>query len=171
MIKSGKAYTDNTAQLQMREERMNGIASAHRDDSIESNLEHFAQMQAGSEEGLKWCLRAKISVDDPNKAMRDPVIYRCNLEPHHRTGSTWKIYPGYDFACPIVVSRQHCVRASLFYSRGFQTDRTAWKASPTLYVQTSTEIETRNIGGCLMLSTCAKSISGISVASTSPTLC
>lgn len=107
MIKSGKAYTDNTAQQQMRDERMNGIASAHRDDSVESNLEHFAQMQAGTEEGVKWCLRAKISSDDPNKAMRDPVIYRCNLEPHHRTGNTWKIYPGYDFACPIVVSLFH----------------------------------------------------------------
>ena len=108
MIKSGKAYTDDTAQERMRAERMDGIASAHRDDSIEDNLAHFADMQTGSEEGVRWCLRAKISVDDGNKAMRDPVIYRCNLEPHHRTGSTWRLYPGYDFACPIVV-RPHLI--------------------------------------------------------------
>lgn len=102
MIQQGKAYTDDTAQEQMRAERMDGIPSKHRDDSVEDNLKHFEEMKSGSDSGLKWCLRAKISADDPNKAMRDPVIYRCNLQPHHRTGTQWKIYPGYDFACPIV---------------------------------------------------------------------
>lgn len=70
----------------MREERWNGIASAHRNDSVEENLTHFKEMKAGTTEGLRWCIRAKISVDDPNKALRDPVIYRCNPIPHHRTG-------------------------------------------------------------------------------------
>ncbi len=70
----------------MREERGKGIPSKHRDDSVEDNLKHFAEMTAGSTEGLRWCLRAKISVDDNNRALRDPVIYRCNILPHHRTG-------------------------------------------------------------------------------------
>lgn len=70
----------------MREERGKGIASAHRDDSVEDNLKHFAEMKSGTPEGLRWCLRAKISVDDQNKTLRDPVIYRCNIIPHHRTG-------------------------------------------------------------------------------------
>jgi glutamyl-tRNA synthetase len=70
----------------MRDERFKGIASAHRDDSVEDNLRHFDGMKSGSAEGARWCLRAKISVDDPNKSLRDPVIYRCNLLPHHRTG-------------------------------------------------------------------------------------
>ena len=34
----------------------------------------------------------------PNMHMRDPIIYRIILSPHHRTGSTWKVYPMYDFA-------------------------------------------------------------------------
>ena len=71
----------------MRDERFKGIASKHREDSIEDNLKHFAEMKTGSDEGVRWCIRAKISVDNPNKALRDPVIYRCNLLPHHRTGS------------------------------------------------------------------------------------
>jgi len=70
----------------MREERFNGIASKHRDDSVEDNLSHFEAMKAGTPDGQLWCLRAKISVDNPNKALRDPVIYRCNLTPHHHSG-------------------------------------------------------------------------------------
>ena len=120
LIKRGKAYTDDTLQMQMREERMHGIASKRREDPIDVVLERFAEMCTGSEEGQKWCLRAKMSVDDPNKALRDPVIYRVNITPHHRTGlvvfsisykilrcersATWKAYPTYDFACPVVVS-------------------------------------------------------------------
>ena len=70
----------------MREERYNGIPSKHRDNSVEDNLRHFEEMKAATTEGQRWCIRAKISVDDPNKALRDPIIYRCNLLPHHRTG-------------------------------------------------------------------------------------
>jgi len=103
MIKSGMAYADDTEQaqvgprqlprwvcgltkLQMREERGQGIASRRRDATVEENLSRFEEMTKATEEGVRWCLRAKLSVDNPNKAMRDPVIYRCNLEPHHRTG-------------------------------------------------------------------------------------
>src|SRR5258708_34851792 len=105
----------------MRAERMDGIASKRRGSSVEDSLGRFTEMTKGSVEGLRWCIRAKISVDDPNKALRDPVIYRCNLLPHHRTGyafflplgrssnpadvtwrDKWKVYPTYDFACPLV---------------------------------------------------------------------
>lgn len=104
MIKEGTAYADDTLQEKMRDERMNGVASERRDSSVEDNLARFEEMKTGSEEGVRWCLRAKMSVDDPNKAMRDPVIYRCNPESHHRTGTKWKVYPTYDFCCPIVDS-------------------------------------------------------------------
>jgi glutamyl-tRNA synthetase len=70
----------------MREERGKGIASRRRDATVEENLSRFEEMTKGTEEGVRWCLRAKMSVDNPNKAMRDPVIYRCNHDPHHRTG-------------------------------------------------------------------------------------
>ncbi|KAK7037996.1 putative glutamate--tRNA ligase, cytoplasmic [Favolaschia claudopus] len=123
LIQSGHAYTDDTEQAQMRLERGDGIASAHRDDSIESNLKHFEEMTAGTTEGLRWCLRAKISVTNPNKAMRDPVVYRCNLLPHHRTGDKWKVYPTYDFACPVVDSIEgvtHALRTNEYRDRNPQ---------------------------------------------------
>ncbi|KAH9950240.1 glutamate-tRNA ligase [Amylocystis lapponica] len=123
MIETGKAYADDTEQLQMRQERWDGIASKHRDDSVADNLAHFAQMKDGTEEGVRWCLRAKMSVDNPNKALRDPVIYRCNLIPHHRTGTKWKVYPTYDFACPIVDSLEgvtHALRTNEYRDRNPQ---------------------------------------------------
>ncbi|KAJ7721549.1 glutamate-tRNA ligase [Mycena maculata] len=123
MIKSGQAYTDDTEQAQMRIERGEGTASKHRDDSVEANLQHFDEMTAGTPEGLRWCLRAKMSVDNPNKAMRDPVIYRCNLLPHHRTGNKWKVYPTYDFACPAVDAIEgvtHALRTNEYRDRNPQ---------------------------------------------------
>ncbi|KAF8447835.1 tRNA synthetases class I, catalytic domain-containing protein [Boletus edulis BED1] len=123
LIEAGKAYTDDTEKLQMREERGKGVASAHRDDSVGDNLKHFAEMKLGTLEGLRWCLRAKISVDDQNKTLRDPVIYRCNTIPHHRTGKKWTIYPTYDFACPIVDSLEgitHALRTMEYRERNAQ---------------------------------------------------
>ncbi|KAL9126090.1 MAG: hypothetical protein Q9217_004806 [Psora testacea] len=102
MIKEGKAYCDDTEKEKMQHERWHGIASERRDASTEDNLSRFQEMKKGTYQGVRWCVRAKISVDDPNKALRDPVIYRCNCDKHHRTGDKWKIYPTYDFCCPII---------------------------------------------------------------------
>ena len=123
MIERDKAYADDTEQETMRDERMKGVASKRRDASREENLTRFEEMKKGSEDGLRWCLRAKMSVDNPNKAMRDPVIYRCNLIPHHRTGSKWKVYPTYDFCCPIVDSMEgvtHALRTIEYRDRNPQ---------------------------------------------------
>lgn len=123
MLKDGKAYADDTDQLTMRDERMNGVASKRRDASVEQNLAHFEEMKRGTDEGIRWCIRAKISVDNPNKAMRDPVIYRCNPLPHHRTSEKWKIYPTYDFCCPIVDSIEgitHALRTIEYRDRNAQ---------------------------------------------------
>lgn len=123
LIKSGKAYADNTIKEIMQDQRMKGIACACRDMSPRESLAHIEEMKSGSEEGLQWCIRAKISVDDTNKALRDPVIYRCNHEPHHRTGSTWKIYPTYDFCAPFLDSIEqvtHALRTNEYRDRNPQ---------------------------------------------------
>lgn len=124
MIKDGNAYADDTPQEKMREERMDGIASVRRGRTVEENLQIFTEeMKNGTEIGLKHCLRAKISVDANNKTLRDPVVYRCNLTPHHRTGDQWKVYPTYDFCCPVVDSIEgvtHALRTIEYRDRNAQ---------------------------------------------------
>ncbi|KAE8142363.1 hypothetical protein BDV38DRAFT_268059 [Aspergillus pseudotamarii] len=80
MIQSRKAYADNTTKEVMQDQRMKGIPSTCRNMSIEESLFRFEEMKSGSPQGLKWCIRAKISTDNPNKALRDPVIYRYSIE-------------------------------------------------------------------------------------------
>lgn len=123
VIKDGNAYCDDTEQEKMKHERWHGIKSERRDSSVAENLDRFEEMKKGSTDGVRWCVRAKISVDDPNKALRDPVIYRCNPEKHHRTGDKWKIYPTYDFCCPIVDSIEgvtHALRTIEYRDRNAQ---------------------------------------------------
>lgn len=124
MIKDGKAYCDDTPTERMREERSEGIPSCRRERSVEENLKIFTEeMKNGTEEGLKNCVRAKIDYQALNKALRDPVIYRCNLTPHHRTGTAWKIYPTYDFCVPIVDSLEgvtHALRTIEYRDRNPQ---------------------------------------------------
>ncbi|KAI9726072.1 MAG: hypothetical protein M1828_002080 [Chrysothrix sp. TS-e1954] len=123
MLESGHAYADDTPQDLLREERKAGIPSRNRDAPIPTNLTHFASMRAGTPEGQKWYIRAKISPDDPNGALRDPVLYRCSPLPHHRTGTTWKIYPTYDFCCPVVDALEgvtHALRTTEYNDRDAQ---------------------------------------------------
>ena len=105
IINDGKAYADDTPAETMSAQRMAREASARRDESVQDNLERFNLMKSGDPEGRKWCIRAKISFDNVVAALRDPVIFRCPKNPelaHHRTGSKYKAYPTYQFACPVV---------------------------------------------------------------------
>jgi glutamyl-tRNA synthetase len=123
LIREGNAYADDTDRATMNDQRFNGLPSRRRDASVEDNVAHFEEMKSGSEAGTPWCIRARISVDNPNKALRDPVIFRCNLQPHHRTGDAWKVYPTYDFCVPVLDSIEgvtHALRTSEFRDRDAQ---------------------------------------------------
>eukprot|EP00877_Chromochloris_zofingiensis_P010541 jgi/Chrzof1/5740/Cz16g14040.t1_GTS2[v5.2] len=123
LIKAGVMYADDTPLEQMRDERMKCIESRCRNRTAEESLALFKEMQAGTEVGLTNCMRFKIDMASPNGALRDPVAYRCNLTPHWRTGTQYKVYPTYDCACPFVDSLEgvsHALRTSEYRDRAAQ---------------------------------------------------
>ena len=102
LIKAGKAYVDDQSPEEMRLARGTlteaGRDSAFRNRSVDENLDLFRRMRAGEFPNGARVLRAKIDMASGNINLRDPVLYRILHAPHPRTGTTWKIYPSYDFA-------------------------------------------------------------------------
>ncbi|MBV9240158.1 MAG: glutamine--tRNA ligase, partial [Xanthobacteraceae bacterium] len=56
------------------------------------------RMRAGEFPNGARVLRAKIDMASGNINLRDPTLYRILHAKHPRTGTTWSIYPSYDFA-------------------------------------------------------------------------
>jgi glutaminyl-tRNA synthetase len=102
MIKKGLAYVDDQTLERIRENRGTvskpGTPSPFRDRSVEENLKLFQEMKEGKYKEGEKVLRAKIDMASPNMLFRDPIMYRINFTPHHRTGTKWCIYPMYDYA-------------------------------------------------------------------------
>jgi glutaminyl-tRNA synthetase len=102
LIRAGKAYVDDQSQDEIRRNRGTltepGKNSPFRDRTVEENLDLFRRMRVGEFGNGARVLRAKIDMASGNINLRDPVIYRILNAPHPRTGTTWKIYPSYDFA-------------------------------------------------------------------------
>ena len=124
MIEKGLAYADCTPTEEMRKFRETKQPTPSRDNTVEENLRLWDEMQRGTPEGQKCCLRAKIDFRAANGALRDPTIYRVVLDPPHlRTGTAYKVYPTYDFACPIVDSLEgvsHALRTTEYKDRDKQ---------------------------------------------------
>jgi glutaminyl-tRNA synthetase len=102
LIQCEKAYVDDQSQDEIRFNRGTltepGKNSPFRDRSVEENLDLFTRMKAGEFPNGARVLRAKIDMTSGNINLRDPVLYRIIHASHPRTGTTWKIYPSYDFA-------------------------------------------------------------------------
>lgn len=102
LIKEGKAYIDEQPADEIARQKgtptQPGTNSPYRDRPAEESLRLFMEMSEGNIEEGAMVLRAKIDMANPNMHFRDPIIYRIIKHPHHRTGTTWKVYPMYDFA-------------------------------------------------------------------------
>ena len=102
LIEEGKAYIDEQTSEQIAQQKgtptQPGLESPYRNRPIEESLALFKKMNTGEIAEGAMVLRAKIDMANPNMHFRDPIIYRVVNHPHHRTGTTWKAYPMYDFA-------------------------------------------------------------------------
>ena len=102
LIREGKAYVDDQSPHDMRATRGTltepGTDSPYRERSVDENLDLFRRMRAGEFPNGARVLRAKIDMASGNINLRDPTLYRILHAKHPRTGTTWSIYPSYDFA-------------------------------------------------------------------------
>ncbi len=102
LIQSGKAFVDEQSAEQIRDSRGStfqpGVPSPWRERPAAESLDRFRRMRAGEFQDGAMVLRAKLDMASPNLNLRDPVLYRILHESHPRTGSTWCIYPMYDYA-------------------------------------------------------------------------
>ena len=109
LIRRGKAFVCDLSSEEIAAHRGTltepGRNSPYRDRNVAENLDLFERMKAGEFENGVRTLRAKIDMASPNLVMRDPILYRVHKVPHHRTGTTWCVYPMYDFA--------HCLSDSI----------------------------------------------------------
>ena len=102
LIKNGKAYVDSQSSTEMAKQKGTptspGVNSPFRDRPVDENIKLFNEMKQGAFDEGKHVLRAKISMNANNMLLRDPVIYRVIKKEHPRTGSSWVVYPLYDWA-------------------------------------------------------------------------
>lgn len=102
LIREGKAYVDEQSSEEIACQKgtptVPGMESPFRNRPVAESLELFRRMNSGEIAEGAMVLRAKIDMASSNMHFRDPIIYRIIHIPHHRTGTTWKVYPMYDFA-------------------------------------------------------------------------
>jgi glutaminyl-tRNA synthetase len=102
LIEKGLAYVDDQSQEEMRISRGTltepGKNSPFRERNVAENLDLFRRMKAGEFPNGARVLRAKIDMASGNINLRDPALYRILNASHPRTGTSWHIYPSYDFA-------------------------------------------------------------------------
>ncbi|KAF7701554.1 putative glutamate--tRNA ligase, cytoplasmic [Cucumispora dikerogammari] len=146
LINKGLVFCDDTDVVEMRRQREICEPSKNRDVSVVDNMKIFEKLvyQHGlldtnifpdsvfcvlhdkpvlNKDLKNFCFRAKIDYKSKNGALRDPVIFRQNLKPHHKTGTKFNLYPTYDFAVPLVDHREgvtFCLRTTEFHDRNAQ---------------------------------------------------
>ena len=102
MILEDKAYVDEQTSEEIAAQKGTpttpGQNSPYRNRPVEESLDLFKRMNEGEFEEGRYVLRAKIDTAHSNMHFRDPIMYRIIKTPHWRTGTTWKVYPMYDFA-------------------------------------------------------------------------
>ncbi|GIZ03900.1 hypothetical protein CEXT_245401 [Caerostris extrusa] len=123
LLNADLVYVDDTDPETMKNERELRRESKNRNNDIAKNWKMWEEMKKGSDYGKTCCVRAKIDMSSDNGCLRDPTMYRCKDMPHPRTGNKYKVYPTYDFACPIVDSIEgvtHALRTTEYHDRDDQ---------------------------------------------------
>jgi glutamyl-tRNA synthetase len=101
-------------------QRKKCLDSNNRDNPVIKNMELWDLMKSG--QLTDSCLRIKIDMKHPTANCRDPIIFRY-INNHHYKAENIKVFPTYDFACPIIDSLEgvtHAFRSVEYSDRNDQ---------------------------------------------------
>ena len=99
LINKNKAYVCFCSPEKLRNNRVSGIECNCRNASIKENLDNWKKMFKMVKG--KAALRIKTSLQHPNPAFRDRVIFRISDRVHPRTGKKYRVWPLLDFSWAI----------------------------------------------------------------------
>ena len=114
LIENGKAYVDTCTQEEFKEYKITKQNCPHRALSADEQLERWSKMLDGTFGEGEAVVRLKTTMSHKNPVLRDPPLLRINETPHPRTGTKYRVYPLYNYACTIedhLSSITHVMRA------------------------------------------------------------
>lgn len=97
-IEKGIAYVCTCPADVFKTLKMEQRACPHRDQPVETNLDEWEKMLGGVYEEHQAVARLKVGMDDPNPAVRDPVMMRISHHVHPRVGSKYSVWPLLEFS-------------------------------------------------------------------------
>ncbi len=99
LIKKGKAYVCYCSQEALRENRKNQKECEHRKQNAEQAMKEWKKMFS-MKEGQST-LRIKTSMQHPNPAFRDRVLFRISEREHPKVKKKYKVWPLLEFSWAI----------------------------------------------------------------------
>jgi len=99
LIKKDKAYECSCKAEVLRENRAKSIECSCRSNNLDKNLELWKKMFKSKPGSL--ILRLKTSMQHPNPAFRDRVLFRIVERKHPLVGSKYKVWPALEFSWAI----------------------------------------------------------------------
>jgi glutamyl-tRNA synthetase len=113
LLKKGYLYVCHCEQEEMQKLKKEGIACSCRELSAEKQLERWKEMFTSPMGSMS--VRLKTSMQDPDPAFRDRVMFKISDLPHPRTKDKYRVYPSMEFSWGIddhVFGSTHILRGT-----------------------------------------------------------
>jgi len=99
LIKKGYMYVCSCSQEEFQELKKKGVECSCRHLPVEEHLERWTKMFSASQG--EFAVRLKTSMQDPDPAFRDRVMFKVSDRNHPRVGKKYKVWPSLDFSWAI----------------------------------------------------------------------
>jgi len=99
MIKANKAYVCFCDAEDFKKFKFNKKDCPCRKKTPDNNVQDWKDMLAGKYKHGDAVIRLRTDMKEPNPVIRDPPLFRIAEEKHPKTGTKYRVWPLYNFAC------------------------------------------------------------------------